>query len=78
MPSLFTVHLANKACPQHSECQAAELLQVSLEQCSATGKLVLQRDAPYSPSKIQKEETHCLCCNFDNLTGRTVIQILSF
>lgn len=33
---------------------------------------------PFPYSNIQKREAHCLCRNFDNLTGRTVIQILSF
>lgn len=30
---------------------------------------------PFPHSSFQKTEAHCLCWNFDNLTGRTVIQI---
>lgn len=50
---LFTVHLANKACPQHAECQATELLQVSLEWCSATGKLEM---LPILPHRSRKKK----------------------
>lgn len=32
---------------------------------------------PFPDSNIQKGAAHCLCCNFDDLTGRTVIQILA-
>ena len=48
----------------------------ALVQCSPS-HLHTQEVIPFPYSNIQKREAHCLCCNFDNLTGRTVIQILS-
>lgn len=49
---------------------------VTLARCSPS-HLHPQEVIPFPYSNIQKGAAHCLCCNFDNLTGRTVIQILA-